>query len=231
MCPYTCSSLLLILQNSQHPQRPGLLSVSTSGLPPRAGRHFTEAMEPSPGSLGAWRCAGETLGLDDGHSGQVHLQGVASRPLALPYQHLLIHPTGGVTRAERRPPPGGYGDPSTSDMKVEHSLSGHKQPVFCGDRNGRVLPSGPQLCSFSLWAEVKMTMRSVRCAQSSTCPPAGNRGACFKLPWAHLLVDRPTGSPVQRELLGQEVVTLFLEHMTLLLLPCFPPPRPSSIKH
>ena len=77
-----CSSLLLIFQNSWHPQRPGLLSVSTSGLPPWAGRHLTEAMEPSPGSLGVWRCAGETLGLDDGHSGQAHLQGRCLPPLS-----------------------------------------------------------------------------------------------------------------------------------------------------
>ena len=211
--------------------RARLQSVSTSGLPPWAGRHFTEALEPSPGPLGSWRCASETLGLDDGHSGQADLQGAASLPLALPCQHLLIHPTGGVMRAERPPPHGGCRDPSTSDMKVEHSLSGHKQPVFCGDGNGRVLPSGSQLCSFSLRVEVKMTTGSVRCAQSSTCPPAGNRGVCSKLPWAHLLVDMPAGFPVQRELLGQEVVTFLLEHLTPLLLPCSPPPCPSSIKH
>lgn len=142
-------------------------AVSTSGLPLWAGRHLTEAMEPSQGSLGSWRCAGETLGLDDGHSGQAHLQG-GCLPLLSPALPGPAHTSHRWSDEGREAAShGGCGDPSTSDMKVERSLSGHKQPVFCGDRNGRVLPSGPQLCSFSLWAEVKMTTGSMRCAQSA----------------------------------------------------------------
>ena len=114
-------------------------------------------------------------GLADGHTGQAHWQGAG------PSFH--PRPDGGCTyipSVEGPPSHLGCVDPSASQR--EGGVPSLATSSLCSKEAGTagVPPSGPQLCSSSLWAaEVRMTLGSVRCAWQRCSPTCWKQGCVF----------------------------------------------------